>query len=493
MNRYKKLVGYLVFFCLFMFISVVKLHNYDRVPEVNHAEELLYSWSGIHLIETGVPVSWSTLDYPEENLVYDGIVGDIDNVFLPAKLYKPWLDEPPLYSLMSGGVAHLYGDNRDDVIPASRSRIPSVVASLITSLLVFWVGYKFFGYKIGLLSMLVYGLTPVFVFGSRLSVPENMIAMVSVGSLLLARSYMKKPRLSIAVVFGVASFVLGLMKPTGFFLAPLGIFICMRQKRWRDSLVILLLTLAGVAAFVAYGYYYNWELFNTIVSIQGQRFAGWSGLGHVLTSPAYDIFLLFDGWYIFCLVFSLYFSLKKNKSREVWLLSLFFFYWLMVAVFSGSEQDLLPWYRYTMFPIMAIFGAMGVREIYKNPTFFNLALAIGLIVSSRYYLSNAHRPTTPANVFRLTYLLALVPSLVYLAWQKKWAKRLSGVVFIVFLAMGMWFNSKYIYNAFELKCEHVNCPIGPSTKLSTIKIPFFWRFMVLRSSEGMLKENRPWF
>jgi 4-amino-4-deoxy-L-arabinose transferase-like glycosyltransferase len=482
-----------IFLFVFGFISVIKVHNYDRTPGANHAEELLYSWSGIHLIETGVPVSWSTLNYPDSNLIYDGIVGDTSNLFLPAKLYKPWLDEPPLYSLMSGGVAHLYGDDRREVIPTSRSRVPSVIASIITSVLVFWVGYKFFSFKMGILSMLVYGLTPIFVLGSRLSVPENVIAMAVTGCLLLGQSYLKKPKFSIAVIFGVLSFILGLMKPTGFFLAPLTMFLAARKGKWNHAGIIFGLTLLGVAAFAAYGYYYDWELFKEIVSIQGQRFAGWSGLGHVFTSPSYDIFQMYDGWYIFALLFSIYFGLKKRKSDEVGLLVLFFFYWLMIAVFSGTEQDLLPWYRYMMFPIMAIFGALGIREVIKNPSFFNVAFTLGLLLSSRYYLSNAHRPTTPTNVFRFTYLLAIVPSLVYMVWHKKWAKKLSAGILVVFIGLGLWLNSKYLYNVFEISCESISCPFGPSTKLSETKMPLLWRFLILKPSDGMLTEKRPWF
>ena len=341
---------YLIFGILFLFLSILKFHNYDRVPDSVHAEELLYSWSGINLIETGVPMSWSTLDYSKENLMFDGIVGDIKGVYLPAKLYKPWLDEPPLYSLMSGGVAHLFGDDRNMVIPTSHSRIPSVLASIVTMFLVFWVGYKFYSFKIGILSMCFYGMTPTIVFGSRLSVPENIIALAVIISLLLVKSYLKKPKLIYPFIFGILSLILGLMKPTGFFLAPLCIYFAVKNKRWKDILIIIGFVILGVFLYALYGYGYDWNLFKTIISIQGNRFAGWTGLAYVLNSPSFDITLFFDGWYIFGLFFALFFSFQKKMSKNTKLLSMFFFYWLVLSVISGSEQDLLPWYRYPFFP-----------------------------------------------------------------------------------------------------------------------------------------------
>lgn len=482
-----------LFVITFGFLAILRLHEYDRVPEPNHAEELLYGWSGIYLIETGVPVSWSTLGYPKDKTVFDGIVGDKNNLYLPATLRKPWLDEPPLYSLMAGGVAHLYGDDRNMILPTSHTRIPSVIASLITMGLIFLTAYDFFGFNIAMLSMIFYGLSPILVFGSRLSVPENIIAMATMGCLYLAKRYLNKPRIIYPIIFGLTAAILGLMKPTGFFLAPLAIFLAVKQRRWKDGGIVLILALIGVAAFVYYGYYFDWELFKTIVREQGVRFAGWSGLTFILTSPAYDIFTIRDGWYLFALLSAIYYLLKKSKGQEIMLLKLFFVYWLLVGLLSGTEGDLLPWYRYPTFPFLAIFGALGLRRVYRNPNFFTAALTIGLLMSSRYLLMNAFRPTTPPNVFRVVFFLAMVPPLVYLAWKPNWAKRLTQIVIVLFVILGGYYNSKYIYSIFPLKCESIQCPFGPSTKLSEIRLPVIWRFFVLPDSTGMLNEKRPKF
>ena len=102
----------------------------------------------------------------------------------------------------------------------------------------------------------------------------------------------------------------------------------------RGALVILGLTLLGVGAYVYYGWSLDWELFKQIVSIQGVRFAGWSGLTHMLTTPAYDIFTISDGWYVFALLSAVYFVFKGDKTKEEWLVTLFFVYWMLVAHLS---------------------------------------------------------------------------------------------------------------------------------------------------------------
>jgi hypothetical protein len=494
----KKILGMITFkwtfvFLLFVFYSIIRLHNYDKIPGPSHAEELLYSWSGIYLIETGVPQSWSTLDYPKSAKVYDGIVGNRSNLFLPATLYRPWLDEPPLYSLMSGGVAHLYGDDRTVVLPVSHTRVPSMFASLAVMGLVFFVTFSFFGYWQGVLAMTVYGTCQILIFASRLSVPENMIALGVIGGLLLAKAYLKSSNKYFPWVWGLMSALLGLMKPTGFFMAPLGMFLSFTQKKWRDAVVILGVTLSGVAAYVYYGYSIDWNIFKNIVAIQGTRFAGWSGLGYIFTSPAYDIFTVNDGWYIFAMLASVFYIFKNHKSKNLWLVSLFFMYWVLVGLLSGTEGDLLPWYRYPFFPLLAVFGGLMLYKLIKKADFFSASIILGLLMSSRYFLMNAFRPTTPPNTFRIVFLLAMIPSLAYYLWKKKWLLSLSRIVIIGFLVLGVWYNVKYVYNSFEIRCESITCPFGKGNFFSEMKLPFLWRFLVIGDSKDMLTTKRPLF
>ena len=286
---------------------------------------------------------------------------------------------------------------------------------------------------------------------------------------------------------------LGLMKPTGFFMAPLGMFLASKEKRWRDAAIILGITLLGVGGFIYYGYSVDWNLFKTIVAIQGVRFAGWSGLAYMLTTPAYDIFTISDGWYVFALFSSIFFIFSAKKSKEVWLTAMFLVYWMLVALFAGTEGDLLPWYRYPMFPTMAVFGGLMLYDLIKRADFFSNTMILGLLMTSRFFMMNAFRPTTPPNTFRIVFLLAVLPALAYYIWKKKWMNSLSRIIAVAFLVLGVWYNVKYIYNAFEIRCESISCPFDRSSKLSEIKLPFFWRYLVVDVSTDMLTTKRPKF
>lgn len=487
-----KLWHWLVTLGLFVFFVLIRLHNYDRMPTPGHAEELLYGWSGIYLIEEGVPQSWSTLQYPDENLVFDGIVGDMTGMYLPAKLYRPWLDEPPLYSLMSGGVAHLYGADRTKVLPPSYIRLPSVMAGIVTLALVFVVGWQFFSFPIGVLAMALYGSSPLFVFGSRLSVPENITALGVMIGLLLARKYLKKPYMWFALVMGLMGAALGLMKPTGFFMIILAGFISATKKRWSDVIILLLFLAAGVGIYAWYGNHYGWELFKHIVSIQGGRFPGWTSFAYLLNNPGYDIVTMWDGTYVLGFIAAIYFTLRE-KTKETKLVGLFFLFWVMVGIFGGSEQDMLPWYRYPYFPLLAIYGALLIAKIYKKPNFVGMVLVVLLMLTSRWYLLNAFRPTTPPWTFRFVVLFALLPTLLGYIKKAKWQTIVSRYIIIFFVVLGMWYGAKYIYSAFEIRCEAISCPMGPGTKFSEVKVPLLWRLMVPGDPTDMLTTKRPKF
>src|SRR5207244_2495429 len=92
-------------------------------------------------------------------------------------LYKPWLDEPPLFSLLVGYFAHINHANREEFVPSSFIRIPMVILGTLASFLIFLITKKLSGFWTGVLAMIIYGITPIMVFGSRTALPENLIAV----------------------------------------------------------------------------------------------------------------------------------------------------------------------------------------------------------------------------------------------------------------------------------------------------------------------------
>lgn len=478
----------LVFIFVFLFTFILRAHNYEKTPGPLHLDEMLYAWSGLYLIETGTPVSWSTLDYPKRAEVYKGEINyKGGSPKTSVTLYKPWLDEPPLFSLIVGYFAHQFGAERTDFVPSSYIRIPTVIFASLTSVFIFLIARMVGGFWTGILAMLIYGTVPIFVFASRTALPENLIALLYVLMAYLLLKFYKKPNfkyiLPIPLIVGVA----GLSKPTGFLLVFIAIFIVFKKliKEERIKTIILkicyllLATVPFVITFIVYGFYFDREIFLRISSIQSLRPVGFESLAWFFISPAYKTSITVDGWYIFCLLSSFYF-LFSPKEGEKKLIIYFFIFWVVVVMVTGGEGDLLPWYRFPAFPFLAIIGTWGLQFLTQKTNLFTTFLGVGLLLSSRSLLVNAFRPNITPQAYRISLLFSLFPSIILSVFEKPWLLKLSKIVIIAVVIIGIYFNVVYIYNEYDLVCQNVDCPLVPTTFLSTLHFPVIWRFLVLK-------------
>lgn len=475
----KKSFKIAIFILVLIFTFILRAHNFDRVPHMGHLEEQMFAWAGIHLIERGIPRAWTSLDFPEKSIVYKGAVtyqGGEPKVYVD--LVEPWLEHPPLFSLLVGWFAHIYQANRDEVIPTSFIRTPMVLVALFSSILVFLIARLVSGYWNGILAMLIYGTVPILVLGSRMAVPENVIALIYLIVIYLLIKFQLDQKFRYLLMIPVLVGIAGLSKATGFFIIFLAIYIVLLKRKLKASIYLLLAVIPFIVLFFAYGLYFDKEIFWRITQIQASRPVGFGNFGWFFVSPAYDITELVDGWFIFLLLCAAYFLFSPQAGLKRFI-SLAFVFWMGVVMFSGGETDLLPWYRFPSYPLLAILGAWGLQMLVKRADFFATFLIAGLLLGNRMLLVNPFRPNIQPMSFRLIFTLLMLPTILRTIFDVRYLEKLTRLVLIAVIAVGIYFNVVYIYNIFELKCESQSCPIGPSTKLSTIHFPFIWRWLVL--------------
>lgn len=489
MNRWlkSKYFKILIFLLVLAFTFILRAHNYEKVPTPNHLDEMLYAWSGIYLVETGVPVSWSTLDYPERAKVYSGRIsykGGLPETY--ATLYRPWLDEPPLFSLIVGYSAHLFKADRNDFIPSSYIRIPAILFATLTSLMIFFIARLVSSYWMGILSMLIFGTVPVFVFASRSAMPENLIALIFTIMVYLLLKFQTNQKFSLLLPIPILIGVAGLSKPTGYFLLPFAIFLTIlpifkdkiTKKLVSYILYLILATVPFIGLYFLYGLYFDPEIFWKIASIQSFRPVGFGSLAWWFLSPSSDTTILRDSWYIFCLLSAFYFIFKPKEGLKR-LISFSFVYWVIIVMISGGENDLLAWYRFAAFPMLAILGAWGLEVLVKRSDFFTTFISAGMLLGNRMLLVNAFRPNIMPLNYRVIFSALMLPSLLRILNDNRFIKKVCRMITVGIIIVGMYFNSIYIYNAYEIACENKTCPFVPVTKLSTIHFPIIWRFFVL--------------
>lgn len=465
-NKTLKRLNYKLLIFLFVFLLGVglRLWKYPFYPFAGHAEEYLFVWSGVSLIEQGVPISWNDIPvYGEENIYFEGVAENpAGGGGIGVRLLKPWLDQPPLYSLIAGSMGVLYGLDNFTVVSPYAIRIPALLFSFVTMAFVFLLAKRYFGYWVGILSLLIYGTVPTIVFGSRLSVPENMITALMIAILWLILDYLKTNvswKRNLAIFLAVLA---ALAKPTGFLLVPFIVFLLWKEKRWKEG---LLSGLAGTAGFFIpyflYGAYYDWDLFWGVFNFQAQRPAGWSSLAFIFTNPGFSVEVFLDGFIVLGIIALAYLAFKRRSEGENMVLLSFVFSLLVVAI-SGGRHDQLAWYRYPIYPYMAIATALLVREIYKNPTFFASAIFVPLSLANADLLENPFaRFKFLFNVrfYRPVFALLLAPSIGAMILDNKNLVRLSRIVVVVVFLAGIGFNIWVVKSWFNLLCDHTTCPL----------------------------------
>lgn len=470
-----------LFLLVYWFTVVLYSHDYDRYPFGGHGEEQAYAWAGISLLRDGIPTSWTHFDYPEENRVFKGKIANEGpgRPELFVELVTPWFDHPPLFYTLSALMSY---QNKDiptrSILPASHIRLPSVVAFWLTLLVIFLLASELFGYWTGITSMLFFGTTPLNVFAGRLGVPEVPMGLFFVLMLLLWHLYQKKKNILFLLALPVIAGVAGFMKFTGFFLLPLFVFFLLREQKFKKALLISVMLIPFIVGVFWWGSQYDLDLFIKLVQRQAFRPIGWTGLPFLFSSPGFDIFNYFDGWFVLSLisVVFLYTIGKKEYQLILWGI----FYWFAVVIFTSGQQDMLPWYRYPVYPLLSVSLALFVKHILTKPNFFSTIWIAGMLLSSRYYLANAFRSDILPLKFRIMFLSILSPSL-FLEIDKSrmdlW-RILTRVLLIGIVVAGVFLNVQYIYGVFPIRCENIDCTFGPATAVSSWYFPFIWRILL---------------
>ena len=475
----RKLFKIFFLFAAFLFLFIIKCFNYDRYPLMGHLEEYAYSWMGIHLLTSGIPQTWSPGEkpHPSQDIAFSGKISNY-GVDLYVDILAPWLDLPPLYGILSGGAAYLLGADKWSVLPASYIRLPAIIFSFLTTLVLFFLVKKLFGFNLAFLAVTFYSLTPLFVFSQRLSVAENGITFLYLTSIWLTVVYIEKRKGYLLGLLPILIGLAGLMKQTGFLIMFLIIFLLAEKKLWKEALFVFFGVLWFLGFLLIYGWSVNLGIFKDVTLNQSKRPVGFLGLPFLFSTAGYSIDFFYDGWYVFSLIATIYYSLTKFRERNYQIVSLGFIFWAMVVVFSGGQADVLLWYRYPFFPFLAVFGSLMLAEIAKKPNLFTSILVVGMLLTGRVFLSNEFRPLTQPFKFRMIVAVLLLPIICFHLFNKPIFEKLAKLVVVGVIIAGLFLNAQAIYSAFPIASASKSFPMGPTTFLSEIHLPVIWRLFL---------------
>lgn len=428
-------------------------YSYSEVPNPGETnDEYSFAWLGISLLKEGKPIAWSGIpgykvtDYQKINV--DGIFDS-----RPEKpdfaINSPWFDHPPLFGLLVGGYAYTKGIRNFVDASVIVIRRPMLKIALLTSILIFILGWKLFSRGIGLLASLLYSTIPLVVISSRLALAENGYVPLFLLSAVFASFYFddkfckKTQKLlvgwfpylknilflnilkksfwisalffaSIAVLFKISAIAIII------FLVVLSIIYSRGKERKKLLRSAILAGIIPLVIFAIYGAYYDWGVFINILRTNSNRFFGvgpeiiFTLINRSVVTKSFN-----DGWLLlsWISVFMLAFGQWKKNFGSTFILSAIFSY-LFIFVLFGSEP--YGWYRFPFFPFLILALSKVLFELFRKREIYLFSFLMMLPIG------------TALN--RLIGVTDFQPYVRFL--------RVSTVIIFLLFAMGLFINNK---------------------------------------------------
>ena len=443
--------------CIAIFGVLLRLVNYDAIPAQSEtADEFLYPWAGMSLITTGVPSSWSWFTSYPEGKVYNKWGG-------PFRIVSPWLEKPPLYSLLSGSWMLAFGAHDFFDVRLSVLRLLPITLSFVTIVLVGTLAAKVLTPATGLLAALLYTTIPTIAVSNRLSLTENLLTPLILLTLLALES---KHKFAAAFVLISGVILTVLTKQIGISLLITVSILLLAQRAWKMLGLVVLAGLAGFGIYYGMGIYYGWEQFMRVQNEFQQAFTS-AGLPELMASlfsfptVGRKDHLLFDGsmllGYLILFAAPLWTAVEIHTASligaarsKTFALFLFPFVFLICLslVASGAGFSFYGWHVVPLFPFITIFLAQTLLNYWRGKLSPFTSLIIFLFLASstlRFGLTIFDQNHQISWQPLLMFLLCIIVGLELLP-QKIRAKGLL-TLFVIYLAINVltvWHMSLFI-------------------------------------------------
>lgn len=375
---------------------------------------------------------------------------------LDFRLVDPYLDQPPAAMPIIGFFPKLFGFSDFREYPTGLVRIPSLLASALSLLLLWHVGKRFFGEKTALLATLIYAVTPYFVFAHREAFIENFLTPIYLGTLLLTDSYIRKKQTSVFLGLLILSGLAGLFKTIGFIVPLVAGFWLLKQKYYKETILVAGSLAVSVLLYWWWGSSIDASQFTTMLDLQATRGFSLNSVLKILTTPMfYEPFI--DGWYIFSFIAFfglLLFGTKNKKTSFVYISALFFFIPVLMTI--GRDNN-FPWYRYPLFPFLSLATAQTLQEVHKKIDLGRMLVFLLFAGSNLHLLLGDAHPLFYASITRISFVALLVPVGLFTLIKSTTIKKIAQLTFIIFFGFSLLINIAVIVRYPQSRCVNTHC------------------------------------
>jgi 4-amino-4-deoxy-L-arabinose transferase-like glycosyltransferase len=339
--------------------AILRIYHYDSLPPDHWtSDEYAFAWSGMSLLQQGVPTSWSWLS-PTDN--FPTIVWEASNMRF--RLVTPWFDHPPLFGLIIGLASLLGGAKTFFDCQLSVMRIPALILGILSIFLVYLLALQLCNVSIAIIASLIYATNPNTVFLSRLTISENLMIVFCLLVVLLYWQYYQTHHRKYLYIAAALAGLACLAKVTSIYLVLLLAVLLIYEKKWRDALLVSLVGGAFLSLYFLYGAIYDYYFFNKIFQEQALRFTDFDFVKYLINPTVF----FEDGWLILSWLTLIPFLRKSPNRPQVRLLALPIIVYALILVSTGAQSHFFSWYMIPLYPFLFIILGVFLDDFRREP------------------------------------------------------------------------------------------------------------------------------
>jgi len=444
----KPIISLIIVWLLILLGVCLRSFKADIYPVDNNDDGLYYAWAGLTSWNNPLnPSAHSIFDAKNPNLIWRSQYRDyIPLEIFGMKIVEPWMDHPPLGTLIISLPAKILGYKGFVPIPQLIVRFPAIIASIFTLWLTYVLGKMLFGEKTAKLSLLFLATIPYFVIAHRQAFLENFLTPLFLGCLVYLIKFLKTNGKKDLIMLIILSFLAGWFKIVGFAVPFMIMAWLWHKKKVRAGFYLLGTGIASVASYLAYGLIVDKQAFLMTITNQGVRGAFVNSFFDALTHlEFYGEFK--DGWYVlgFILSFMLMMKYKKEKFR---FFSWFFTSWLIILFLASGRMSNSSWYRYPLIPFMSIGIGYYANQLLKKNNIF-LVIIFWLLGLTGFDLLNINIASSILRPITIGFFTIYGLNFI---WQNKIFKNLAFWTTRIFI-LGLVLLNIYV----NLRYSTVHC------------------------------------
>lgn len=450
-NKTKKIL----IIVLILLSALLRFWKIEYMPMADDADELAYIYAGQSLYQYGVPISWSSFTYEENiwrTMTFDS---DTTNKTTTQLFVKPWFDHPMLLPVIMGPLVSMAGYTFPSVPPALLFRLPMLIMSVVTLLMVYKLAHHFFGYWPAVFSLAIAAGSPVLVFIQRMVVGENVVALCLLIALYLYIVEKKVFLTALVTILAVQAKVVGLV------VAPIISLAMVLENNWKKAFIFGLSTTAiSLGIFFLTGYGLAGDSFLQALAHQSNRLVGWSNPSGIFSHAGLQNFDMYDFSYYLILILGITGTFLSIKTKTKILPTVIFILLSLIWV-TSAEKSFLGWYKIPLFMMLSISAAGWIAE---KKLFLPITLVGITIVNNLGLVRYPTAPLPDTEILRTVVFLTIAAILTLLLWVKgiKYQVIILSALVVVYLAQAAYVSDKY----FEGICTDVSGCTVPTVTFS---------------------------